>query len=216
MCVYFLIYHKVQITHACSTSIPCCGLRACFGCFEGTLVTVNSEEISPFDIVDRDMEMAKRLVCLQCRTTERRQMIPGVIAPARDARLVAPILRRENLEIADIPTGLSPDVRLQVDRAMTLIGAVIDDWMIVQKDEMAEAAARSQAIAAAVASAEAAMEGAARRQEAGTRRAGLTEDRIDYNTGYLMCGGEVIRDEVDEEMAMQWDNKDKDPDYVGE
>lgn len=191
-------------------------MRACFGCFEGTLVTVSNEENPAIDIVDHDMEMAKRLVCLQCRTTERRQMIPGVIAPARDARLVAPILRRDNVEVADSPTGLSPVVRLQVDRAMTLIGAVIDDWMMVQKDEMMEAAARSQAMAATAASAEAAIEGAARRQEAGTRRAGLTEERIDYNTGYLMCGGEVIRDVVDEEMAMQWDNKDKDPDYVGE
>jgi hypothetical protein len=102
---------------------------------------------------------------------------------------------------------LSPNVAALVKAAMAARDNAFEKWASKRTSKLADEAARN-------ASTQTAIEAAAQRTGASDRRAGRTNNTLDYSRGFLSAAADVLAYTVDEKVAEGWDNPVHDPSYV--
>jgi hypothetical protein len=189
------------------------------------LSTPTSHELQGMDDLDPDLQLAQRMVCIQCRFTTRAQRVSGLIAPSQAIRLAAEELRALGYYVWTGPTSLSPSMTARVHRAMDALDNLTCGAIEFHKDELADAALEAQhleeeqlAIVSAAQSAATAAVIAQIRQLAGERRASGRTDAVRYDNTFVSCGNQVYEEDLNNQEYAKYRNYDcdKDKDYIPE
>lgn len=194
----------------------------CIACFVRFLDTPRADEVIGIHDIDTTLQLARRLVCFHCRSTERSQWMPGIFAPSQAVRAIAANLLLEGIKLKEGASVIPTPMMVRIEKAMRYLDSIIQEALLLHLDALASQALKKQRkqereqariiAAQSTATAEAA---ASTRREASNRRAGRSTKPVQYANTYVTCAGEVHQDNLNDPVYAAWRNYDsvKDKDY---
>lgn len=205
--------------------MPCCQRGVCFKCWEQWLISPSEvregEEVKR--ALDPVIQIARRLVCIQCRATTHAQSVPLLFAPSQAIRSMALELRRRGFKVKNGRKSLTPSITSLVNDAIQLLNHIISEGLQAREDAAEEEAIELEysyedqmAIITLAQSSATALEAASTRRSASLRRAGVDNRVLRYNEGCVVFGNECHKeDENNPEYAESRNSgSEKDGDYI--
>lgn len=202
-------------------SAPCCQSRICFDCLTQYFNTPNPGETPGYDDLDPDLQLARRMVCFHCRSTDRKHTLSSHPRPSQDVHIFADLLRTKGWVLEDGAPGLDPEMQVRVEAALKCQADVATNAQTFHLDslydeeqerirvererirvEQAQLQLRSIALAQGIAEFRAS---AARRRANGDRSSS-------ENAFFIQYGDEIELVAVNQLEEWQWD-RSSDADY---
>lgn len=176
--------------------------------------TPNPAEREGYDDLDPDLQLARRMVCFHCRSTDRIHPLSSYPHPSQDVQIFADLLRTKGWDVEDGAPGLDPEMQVRVKAALKCqadvatnaqafhLDSLYDEEQERKRVEEAEQQLRSAAIAQGIAEFRA---NSSRRRANGDRSSG-------ENTFFIQYGNHIELVTVDELEEWHWDHS-SDPNY---